>query len=600
MRRTIFFTGISIVVILTMMLTACGTKEEPATTTQSTTSITSTPVTTAPTSTTVSQTTAVTTTAVASNAPQYGGTLTLLSSIDPLDFDQAYKTAWQSITLDYTNEPLVAPDWRLGPAGTGEIGLGAYPQYLDRQFQGNLLESWEIVSPIKWLFHVRHGVLFQNKPPVNGREMVADDVATSIARMFTEPGSWLVAMPVKPVVSVQDKYTVVLDWKTYDSSMWFRIVDTIFIVPKELVRDSANKENQLLRDWKNANGTGAFMLTDWVKGSSFTCVKNTTYWGTDPFNPQNKLPYIDKIITLVIPDSSTSLAALRTHKLDVRTVAWSDVPSLDKSNPELKKRELFANYSLEITLKNDVVPFDNIKVRQALSMAINRQTIINDLMGGHANYLNRFFNPFDVAVFTPFEKQPADIQALFTYNVDKAKQLLSEAGYATGFDTSIMYVSTTSQHEEVASLIKNDWAKIGVNLKLDPRESAVFTSLTYARTFPAMQIWGYGNATALNCMDIFMTGHYSNIAGVKDTYWDTKRTEALTTADETARIKVLQDMAQYALKNMWVIPLPSPSTFLYYQPWLHQYEGSYMSGTYHYIQPFRQVWIDPVLKAKLK
>ncbi|MDP2918659.1 MAG: ABC transporter substrate-binding protein [Dehalococcoidia bacterium] len=596
MKRRFIYGVLGILVASTMVMVACqpaqptqqGGKTVTGTVTQTTSPVATTPT-----------TTPAKTTQPAATGPKYGGTLTLVSGIDPLDFDQAYKTAWQSITLDYTNEPLVDPDWTKGPAGTKEIGLGAYPQYPDKYFKGASLESWDLSNPLKWVFRVRKGAYFHNKPPVNGREMVADDVAVTIRRMFSEPGSWLVAMPIKPKVSVQDKYTVILEWGKFDSSMWFRIVDTIFVVPKELVRDAQDKENQLLRDWKNACGTGPFMLVDWVKGSSVTFQKNPNYWGFDPFNPQNRLPYIDKISTLIIPDPSTSLAALRTAKLDVRTVVWADVPNLDKSNPELRKRELFANYSLEMTPRTDVQPFDNKKVRQALSMAINRDVIMKDLMGGHANYLNRFFNPFDIGVYTAYENLPANIKETLTYNPDKAKKLLAEAGYPNGFQTSVMYVATNAQHEEVVSLIKADWEKIGVKLTLDPRESAVFTSVNYARTFPGLQIWGYGNATALNNMDIFMSGHYSNIAGVKDAWWDQKRTEALTTADEAARNTILKEISSYALEQMYVIPLPSPSTFLYWQPWINQYEGSYMSGTYHYIRPFRQAWIDQDLRFKL-
>jgi len=330
-----------------------------------------------------------------------------------------------------------------------------------------------------------------------------------------------------------------------------------------------------------------------------TFKKNPNYWGTDPFHPENKLPYMDQVTTLIIPDSSTSLAALRTHKLDIRGVAWSDVPTLDKSNPELKKRELYANYSLELTPRNDVAPFTDIRVRKALSMAINRQTIMNDLMGGHATYVNRMFCPYDIAVYTPFEQLSSDIKESLTYNSDAAKKLLADAGYPTGFSTSIMYVSTNSQQEEVCSLVKADWEKIGVKLTLDPRESAVFTSINYGRTFPGLQIWGYGNATALNCMDCFHTGHYSNIAGVVDPKWDSMQADCLSTADEATRDQKMKDLSNYMLQNMWVIPLPTPSTFIYWQPWLQQWNGAYMTGTYHYLVALRAAWIDRAQKATI-
>ncbi len=377
-------------------------------------------------------------------------------------------------------------------------------------------------------------------------------------------------------------------------------MDTVFIVAKESVIDAAGNETQGLRDWKNSVGTGAWILTDWVKGSSVSFSKNPNYWGYDPFHPENRLPYIDRITTFIIPDASTSLAAFRTGKIDTRNVTLMDAPSLMQINPDIKHIEMYANYSLELHMRTELEPFSDQKVRQALSIAINRDVIIKDLFQGHGNYLNRFFNPNDIALYVPFEKLPANLQGLFTYNPDKARQMLKEAGYPNGFTTSVLVSATDTTSLDAITLIKADWEKIGVKLNIDSRESAVTTSIRYGRTFEGLTIWGYGNAYAWTCPDVFASGHYSNISGVKDTWWDTARARVVGLSDATARNALGTEMNFYSLEKMWVIPLPTPNSYEMWWPWVKQWEGSFMSGTYHYFRPFRQAWLDQSLKNKLQ
>ena len=104
------------------------------------------------------------------------------------------------------------------------------------------------------------------------------------------------------------------------------------IVPHEVVDEYGN-----LRDWRNSCGTGPFMLVDYIKGSSWTVERNPNYWGNDPIHPENKLPYLDSVKCLIIPDTSTMMAALRTAKIDQLEVGWEEAGSLMKSNPELQR-----------------------------------------------------------------------------------------------------------------------------------------------------------------------------------------------------------------------------------------------------------------------
>jgi len=123
-----------------------------------------------------------------------------------------------------------------------------------------------------------------------------------------------------------------------------------------------------LQDWHNSVGTGAFMLTDYVANSSITLVKNPDFWGTNPIGPGkgDRLPYIDGIKMLILPDISTRLAALRTGKIDtLDNVVADDAVSLNKTTPQLKSARFLPGQIWVIGMRTDLqdLPFKDEKVR---------------------------------------------------------------------------------------------------------------------------------------------------------------------------------------------------------------------------------------------
>ena len=141
-----------------------------------------------------------------------------------------------------------------------------------------------------------------------------------------------------------------------------------------------------LNDWHHAIGTGPFILTDFVSGSSATLVKNPNYWGYDERYPQNQLPYVDKLKFLIIPDTATALAAMRTGKIDVMdAIQYQQAQPMQKTNPEIVQIPIPAPTGITVDLRNDVRPFNDIRVREALQMAIDLPTIAKTFYGGTAD-----------------------------------------------------------------------------------------------------------------------------------------------------------------------------------------------------------------------
>ena len=136
-------------------------------------------------------------------------------------------------------------------------------------------------------------------------------------------------------------------------------------------------------------GTGPYMLTEWVKGSSLTYSKNPDYWDFDEKYPENRLPYIDQINRLIMPDKATSRAALRSGKIDyigqpgINQFQAAEVESFQRTNPDivLSPWALRSETSVAFNLRHPS-PFQDIRVRKAMQMAIDIETINNTYFGG--------------------------------------------------------------------------------------------------------------------------------------------------------------------------------------------------------------------------
>jgi peptide/nickel transport system substrate-binding protein len=529
-----------------------------------------------------------------SGQPKYGGTITIRWGSDPSDFDQGYKSAWYSYTLDATNDTLSVPDWKKGPLGTNEI-----PFRMMNDIPSDLrtgISTWSLPDPQTIVFKIKPGLHFLNKPPVNGRELVADDVVTSVNRLFSEPGAWLYAYANKPVsVTATDKYTVTFKFASFDPSLLHnRISETGFIVPRELVKGADGKENGLLRDWHNANGTGAFMLKDYVSGSSILLVKNPDYWETDPLHTGNKLPYVDEVKVLIIPDLNTALSALRAGKIDQMSgITLQDALSLKKTSPELKNGTYLSNSVYAAWPNDQIAPFNDIRVRRALSMAIDRDQLIKDLYSGIGEKLALFVYPSQSKAYTPFDQLPAETKANYNYNPDAAKKLLADAGYTTGIKTQICIDVADPTLQDLSAQLKGYWDKIGVQVTIDAQAFATYNNIRYSKTYNGMILSGWANAAALwNNFDIFRGDHYSNWCNVKDSYWDTQIGKVAATLDENTRYQMVKDLNVYCLNQVWAIITPTMALNVFWQPWFKGVEGIFYMGIYHYFKPFSYAWID--------
>ncbi|MFC1943705.1 ABC transporter substrate-binding protein [Chloroflexota bacterium] len=544
--------------------------------------------------------------------PRYGGVHMIGRDEQPTQWDDVPRGAPRSWNLNPVNEQLLTRNWTRGAIGTGEwsplsdlfppLGLEA----------GALAESWELVDESTLVFQIRKGVHWALDPTseasrlVGGREMTAEDVAYTLRREFNQKSyagaraPYLTDMINREnsiYVSPTDPWTVVIKVTPGDAgTVYGACAVRIYITPPELVE----KYKEII-DWKNVVGTGPFILKEYVSGSSLTYVRNPDYWQHDPFFPENQLPYADALSVLIVPDMSTRQAALRTGRIDyLYDLTSEDCEPLLATNPELGWGKTVADNSNAIHMRQDdpALPLYDVRVRRALMMAINNPEIQDVYYEGKAELTQYPIAniPEFSGMYTPLEEMSESIRELYEYNPDKARQLLAEAGYPEGFKTEVI---TIELYVDLLSIIKEYWADIGVDLKIDVKDITSFTSLAIGKTYAQMVMSTCAGATPTNLTAV-RVGQKINYGTVTD-----PRVEAdfppMNAAyfDKAKQDQIMKDLAPYLKEHAFVLDMPTPHIYTVWQPWLKNFYGTGGTGYKNEWGHIGYIWLDQELKAAL-
>jgi peptide/nickel transport system substrate-binding protein len=423
------------------LLAACTTPapSQPTSTTAPPPS-TSNPAAAAPTRTTV-PTGAQPTSAVQAQ-PRTGGTLragiqTDLPNVDPhYNAPSAYDALWVAF------DRLIYMDEKLQP-------------------QPMLAESWEVTPDYKQVtFHLRRGVQFST-----GRELSSDDVKYNFMRVRDPKvggGGW-VTFSNWWDVETPDKYTVVLRSETprplvFDNLETFNIID-------QVTAEGPNGRTQ-------AVGTGPFILKEWAQGDRISLVKNPNYW-------QPGRPYLDAIEYKVHPDPQSMVSQFEAGTLDMALNPPLQDAGRLKTNPQYQvvtNPNTGRYYTAGWNVANP--PLDNKSVRQAMNFAMNRQRFVDTVLLGLSRPATLPWIPTSPA----YDAAKANY---FTFDLDRAKALLAQAGAGT-FSMEYLISPNFPELSTFGQIYQADLATIGVTLTIKQIESAAFFNAINNRTYPGM------------------------------------------------------------------------------------------------------------------
>ena len=552
-------------------------------------------------------------------APEYGGTLTYpyVRAGDNQDpFFAGLEASW---LIDGVNEKLAYGDWALDRE---EFDFTTnYPPL--SAFTGNLAASWETPDPQTYIFHIRQGVHYALDPDseasrlVNGRELTAKDVEHTYHRYlglgsgFTEPSELAVSYgfanePWESIEATEQHTVVIKTTRPSPSALRTIIVGPMhWVLPPDVVERYGD-----YKDWKNVVGTGPFVLTDYVEGVSKTFTKNPDYWGYDEKYPENSLPYIDQLRALFMAEDATRVSALRTGVVDmihsagpVSISTLDAAQSLNRTNPEIVTSSIFGRSTASIAMNVGKPPFDDVRVRHALQMALDLETINDTYFGGYAKW-----EPIGlVAVkpyYTPFQEWPAELKGYYSYDPDGAEKLLDEAGYPRGADGQRF--KSTLQHRDVIDLgyieiALQYMADIGADITVNIIDTG--TLVANRTSFDFEMITG-DMAFAVNPATIigfFVPDQHTNalVGGLRTPELTAAYDafQAATTAE--GQQKANREFEMALMKEHVQIWGPLAPRFQASQAWVKGFGGESNLGDLNHHAIFARLWIDQDLKQEM-
>lgn len=543
--------------------------------------------------------------------PQYGGELVVRANWNIEDFDPHIRGPLGNIYAAWM-ETLVADDWQLDPEIFDFKAHWRPIQYL----KGCLADNWEFTEPNTYVVHLRKGIHWQNIPPANGRELTADDVVFHYNRVRNngEDGqtSPLVSEEFKDLLSVSslDKYTVVFKWNISNPR---QIMDTLHQVgvSQFLENPEAVQKWGDLTDWHHAIGTGAFILQDFISHDSASLIKNCDYWAFDERYPQNQLPYLDSVKFIVEPEEILAIEKMRKRKIDIIDhISPIQAYSMKKTNPEILMLTHPDSNALSIEPRNDAVPFNDIRVRKAMQIAIDLPAIAQ-------SYYKGFIDPFPCTLTSkylsgwgfPYEEWPNDLKEEYAYNPKTAKDLLAKAGYPCGFKTNI--VAGTDADLGLLEIIQSYFAAIGIDMEirtLDNAEWLDFVKKEHKHDQLAHRTGGspLGHTSApVHDLAQYRKGSPNNWAMVDDDRFDSFLSQALEATGIEEMKKIIRDANEYVARSHFSISLLQPMAYSLCQPWVKGFSAQFGSAWAHAGGPARssfylsRFWIDHDLKKAI-
>ena len=200
-------------------------------------------------------------------------------------------------------------------------------------------------------------------------------------------------------------------------------------------------------------------------------------------------------------------------------------------------------------------------------------------------------------IFTPLEELPESVREQYEYHPEKAKQLLAEAGYPDGFKTEIVCYPA---QVDLLSIVKSDWAKIGVDLKIDVKEFTVYQSIWRSRTHKEMFIGILSSVAVFNLakgrLDYFQNSSMVNDERLNEAV---KMIDTNVVVNDAKCIEVLKDVYPYIREQCWHIETPSPYLWTTWQPWIKEYHGETTVGICDWFDFPKWIWCDQDLKEEM-
>lgn len=419
-----------------------------------------------------------------------------------------------------------------------------------------LAESWKVVDDTHWEFTLRKGVVFSDGTP-----LTAKDVVASFARIEVLPSVSSFKTYTRSIDKVEAVDDHVLRFTTKAPTPLLPSFLTRVRIIKETFKDAATAD---FNSGKAAIGTGPYVIEEYVPGTRIKLKRNEKYWGS-------KQGW-ETVELRIVTDKAARLASMLSGDLDlIEAVPATDLARL-KSDKRFKVVSAPSNRLIYIALDQarDVSPFvrDNsgapmiknplkdLRVRQAISMAINREAIVDRVMDKQAIVASQFLTQGRFGTSDKIKPQP--------YDVKKATELLKEAGYPQGFQLTLhsssdRYINDSRIIQTVAQLL----SRIGITARAEVQPWATYVGAVTGRSYSAaLGGWGANTGETSNPLGAVVATRddkagmgTSNYGGYSNPELDALLKKAVATLDDDSRAHLLAQASEIAINDLAIIPL---------------------------------------------
>ena len=410
-------------------------------------------------------------------------------------------------------------------AGTREVMFNVFEGLMKPTPDGDLTpaiaERYEVSEDrMTYTFHLREGVQFHN-----GETVTAEDVVYSIQRCAaaTETGIVQVeAFSVIQSIETPDDKTVAITIS--EPSNEFISYMTTAILPADYDKQDTDPV-----------GTGPFKFVSRTAQDSVVLEKFDGYWGTPA--------QLDKVTLKIMENADSLMMSLQSGAIDLCAhLTSTQVAQLEK---DFNVAEGTMNLVQAMYLNNAVAPFDDVRVRQALCYAVDKQEIIDLAFDGYGS-------PIGSSMYPAFGKYFDDsLTNYYTRDVEKAKALLAEAGYPDGFDMTITVPSNYKPHMDTAEVLVQQLAQIGVNAAIEPIEWESWVSDVYAgRQFQSTVVGvDASTMTARALLERFTSDYGKNFINYNNAEYDALFQQTLTAYDDAEQTAIYKQMLANLTEN---------------------------------------------------
>ena len=481
--------------------------------------------------------------------PKTGGILRMGMQSDPSALDpqlQSLTAIWHVVEHIYSNLTAILPDMSVTP---------------------DLAESWDISDDgIVYTFNLRPGVTFHS-----GREVTSEDVKFSLERLIDPATASPSASDLAAVSTIEapDPATVVITLSAPEAALLSNLANiSCIIFPPEVIEENGDLTQV-------AVGSGPFTFVDYVPNTQVTLARFDNYY-------EQPLPYLDGVELLIASTDTSRTAALVQGTVDfIEYVPPQDVELLQGDDSIMLAGNAIAQIRfLGFNLERE--PFNDLKVRQAISMAIDRGPVVESAVFGQGT-------PTDIIFPQGFWAAP-ERPPLPAPDIEGAKALLAEAGYPDGFDTTLTSWAEYGTISNGAIVIQEQLRQIGVNAEMNLLDTGTMGQTVYVDNDFDMTVTGTSGFVDPGSviLENFKTGEAGNFVGYSNPEVDDLIAQGSASTDPDERGEIYKQIQEILLVDL---------------PWVNLWIGQQYEAMKTFVMGYehiptgsnrmvRQVWLD--------